>query len=108
MTESNSIPKNELDEVFEILKSQDRRILCLLLLQDEIKNTSDALKNTYWHDKETQISVYHHHLPKLNDAGYITWDKHTDTIQKTDKFTHIKTLYEILQKTSKEPFSTEK
>jgi hypothetical protein len=32
-------------------------------------------------EKEEQIALYHRHLPKLHDAGVVTWDRKTDRIR---------------------------
>lgn len=47
-------------------------------------------------DKES-IRLYHNHLPKLVDYGFIEWNRDENKVQKGPKFDEIRPLLVLLE-----------
>jgi hypothetical protein len=88
------------DNAFNALAHEQRRTLLLDLLESNpqdagVESATGASTPT---DAETQaqIAMYHSHLPKLEDYGYIKWDKHANEVVKGSRFEEIRPLLEFL------------
>lgn len=46
--------------------------------------------------------LYHSHLPKLADAGYIEWDRENDVIRRGPRFSQIAPLVSLMQNHAEE------
>ena len=42
------------------------------------------------------VSLYHHHLPYLEDLGYVRWDRSTNQVERGPNFEEIRPLLELL------------
>lgn len=43
-----------------------------------------------------EIDLYHNHLPKLDDMGFIEWDPEGDTVDRGPPFEEVRPLLEAL------------
>ncbi|ELY56720.1 hypothetical protein C491_11975 [Natronococcus amylolyticus DSM 10524] len=43
------------------------------------------------------ISMRHTHLPKLEEAGFIEWDRETNVVRKGPQFEEIRPLLELME-----------
>lgn len=41
--------------------------------------------------------LYHRHLPKLDEAGYIEWDRERDVIRRGPRFAEIAPLVSLME-----------
>lgn len=81
--------------MINILSKRHRRLILLLLKEDSIKTTNDVMARG---DSEPDnIQLVHTHLPKLEAAGYIQWDRETDEISKGPNFEEIEPLLELIE-----------
>lgn len=98
---SEQVNQRKLDRLFDTLRHPYRRRILLLLSEQSSRGQDE------FHVEELQtvddeinrltIELYHNHLPKLADAGYIEWDESTDIICRGDKFDEIGSLLELME-----------
>lgn len=48
-------------------------------------------------EKLAQMEMFHNHLPKLEELGYITWDRESGTISKGGNWDEVEPLLRLLQ-----------
>ena len=92
--ELQSVPN--LDTQLKLLSRRERRlVLRELLLDGDPFEVADVL------DEETaeseQVTYEHDHLPKLESAGYIEWNRLTGQIARGPQFREIVPLLELLE-----------
>jgi hypothetical protein len=46
--------------------------------------------------EQNQIVLYHNHLPKLDDQGFIQWDPETKMIERGERFDEIRPVLETV------------
>ena len=42
------------------------------------------------------VSLYHHHLPRLDEEGYVAWNRYTNEVERGPKYDEIRPLLELL------------
>ena len=70
------------------------------LLEHNPQEDAHVPENVHEGDRELealQIEMYHVHLPKLEEAGFIEWTKDTHQVVKGPRFDEIRPLLEFLQ-----------
>ena len=79
-----------------ILGERQRRLLLLLLRQKGRLLENDAM----FRGKREQVeqALVRHHLPELEKAGYIEWDRETGEISKGPRFDEIEPILELMEK----------
>ena len=89
------------DNAFSALAHDHRRTLLLDLLEEnpqdagiESATGESALTDA---EQRTQTEMYHTHLPKLEEYGYIEWDQETNEIITGPQFDEIRPLLEFIQ-----------
>jgi DNA-binding transcriptional ArsR family regulator len=87
------------DKVLETLADRQRRVVLLLLKRGAVENEADLLFRS---KDETKAALVHNHLPKLEEAGYIEWDRESGTIEKGPEFDEIEPLLELIEEHSDE------
>ncbi|MDG5778162.1 transcriptional regulator [Haloarculaceae archaeon H-GB2-1] len=90
-----------MDDIFDALANVHRRRLLVALLghnpqQDTVRTPEDA------HGGEKAVEtlqkeLYHTHLPKLEQAGFISWDQETREVRKGPRFDEIRPLLELMR-----------
>ena len=90
-----------MDEHFEALSNVHRRRLLVALLdhnpqRDDIAVPEDVHKGTK--ALETlELELYHSHLPRLEEAGFIRWNQDTHEVMKGPRFDEIRPLLELIR-----------
>lgn len=85
---SMSIQRGRADRVFDVLRKHRRRQLLVVLdewFSSETSIDCAALAERIATDGDStqfQIELTHSHLPKLDSAGFITWDRDAGTVAK--------------------------
>jgi hypothetical protein len=79
------------DTTFDALANEDRRKLLVALLdenpQDAAVDASEAVNTgALKPNHRLQTAMYHSHLPKLVDYGFIEWNRDTQEIVKGPQF----------------------
>jgi hypothetical protein len=86
--------------VFNTLSNEYRRRLLVNLIEHNPQDDSvDIPDDIVIGDKERdllQAEMVHTHLPKLEAAGYIQWEKDTHEVMKGPRFDEIRPLLELI------------
>lgn len=89
------------DAAFDALANEHRRRLLVDLLEENsldatayipVDEDSGILKT----EQQMQIEMYHQHLPKLADEGFIYWNQNTNEIVKGPQFEELWPLLEVV------------
>jgi len=86
------------DELLDALASVQRRRLLVALLvhnpQDEAPpSVAEEGKAA---EVERLVKMEHVHLPKLDEYGFIDWDREANEVNKGERFEEIRPLLELL------------
>ncbi|WP_435158454.1 DUF7344 domain-containing protein [Haladaptatus sp. DFWS20] len=87
------------DKQLSILSNHHRRQVLLALVDTARQTTptdSTATVETDGGDHLQTIAMWHIHLPKLADHGFIDWDRETQRVTKGPKFDEIEPLLTVL------------
>lgn len=86
---SQRTPEPSLDSTFSALANRDRRELLVTLSECNTLVPIDSSDE----DASTQdIEMYHVHLPKLEAAGLIEWNRETNEVRKGARFDEVRPL----------------
>lgn len=90
-----------MDEHFDALSNPHRRRLLVALLEHNPQR-DDAVRPEDIHEGEKALEVlreglFHIHLPKLEEAGFIEWNRDTHEVVKGPEFDEIRPLLELMQ-----------
>ena len=83
----------QLDQLFEALSHPYRRRILSLVAEsnpcDEVEFAPEDLALDSDDTELTTLALYHSHLPKLDAAGFIEWDRDTHVIQRGPRFDEV-------------------
>lgn len=96
------------DEFFEVTSSARRRMLLELLAEFsgpvEQRDATDMIATveadgtpTSEDEKRVYVSLYQTHLPKLDEWGYVDWDRESGEITPTDAGAQAAALFEDIE-----------
>lgn len=87
------------DLVGALANIERRRLLVALLDQNQSKiTTAMTIESSRSMDEDTRfVGLYHVHLPKLADQGFIEWDKRRQEIRRGPQFERIQPVLELLE-----------
>lgn len=85
------------DRIFESLSSRHRRLVLILLKQGLVETQADVIVRGEEDRTEREITLAHNHLPTLEEAGYIEWDRDTGEISKGPRFDEIEPFLELIE-----------
>ncbi|KAB1198033.1 MULTISPECIES: hypothetical protein [Haloferax] len=90
-----------LDEALDALRNVRRRRLLKQLRHGHVARLGGATKvvadgGTNDHD-ELEVELFHLHLPKLDSAGYVSWNREDGAIEKGPRFGEIEPMLELLE-----------
>lgn len=90
-----------LDEAFDVLGNAHRRRLLYTLRDGRVERLCGATRvvvdgggNDY---ARLEVELHHLHLPKLDSAGYVSWDRESGTIETGPRFEEIEPLLDLLE-----------
>lgn len=94
--EIRQIHTDPLDRLFASLSHPTRRRILTTLAEDNPRNKAEFESPAFRPDDEPperfKIELHHTHLPKLDEAGYIEWDRESDTVRRGSAFEEIRSL----------------
>lgn len=95
-----STGQSALDRAFEILSHPYRRRILMLLSEvnprDEDEITPEKIATEDDELEPLTTELYHLHLPKLEEASYVAWDRDTHTIRRGSRFDEIAPLIKLM------------
>lgn len=95
--------------VFDLLRNEHRRRLLAELVantpQPEVPVGNECLSQDEMTHRE--IEMYHIHLPKLQDAGVIEWDRGNQQVLKGPAFDQIRPYLEVVRREMSSDINTE-
>ncbi|WP_132058363.1 DUF7344 domain-containing protein [Halorussus amylolyticus] len=85
------------DKSFDALRNEHRRELLLALLEHNPQTVTKPIPAggevaPADADRQFQTAMYHQHLPKLEEYGFIGWDRDSHEIVKGPQFDDIRPL----------------
>lgn len=95
------------DRVLDALNHPYRRRLLVSLLEHNPQDDDDPQESSVdlgdasviGIDEElVQMEMFHNHLPKLEELGYIRWDREAGTISKGPNWDEVEPLLQLLHK----------
>ena len=98
----NGTPSNSLsgaqNELFEQLSHPTRRYILLELAVADPGEAFSLEDSTTEIDPagQNRIELWHQHLPKLSNAGYVEWDKQTETLVRGPRFDAVAPILKLL------------
>lgn len=97
--------RNRLDDLFDALGDSHRRRLLVALLQHnpqaDTGSSADGLLSEEPSDA-LELQLYHTHLPKLEERGYVEWDREAHTVSVGPAFDEVRPVLELLDEHSDE------
>jgi len=85
-----------MDEMFATLADRERRRVLLALLEHNPQPEVIGVGSDDFGDDRRLLQLTHAHLPKLEAAGYIEWDRDAHEVVKGPSFDEIRPLLELL------------
>lgn len=88
------------DALFEVLASERRRRLLIDLLErtpGEAVETPPGRSAGDGEPERVQLELYHVHLPKMEDAGLVCWDRDTHDVTEGPQFERTRPALELLK-----------
>ena len=93
--------RTDLETQFEAVANTHRRRLLVTLYEHNPQRTDEAIsKNLQIGDAEQdelEAQFYHNHLPRLDAAGFITWNQERNEITKGPNFDEIRPLLAVVE-----------
>lgn len=90
-----------LDELFDVLNHPyRRRILTLLDEHNPRREDEFSMDELSTEDDDLELfttALYHTHLPRLADAGFIEWDRDEDVIRRGPRFDEVAPLIALMR-----------
>ncbi|MFC7203678.1 ArsR family transcriptional regulator [Haloferax namakaokahaiae] len=102
MTGTSQQPRPSLDTLLDVLSNRFRRRLLVALLEHNPQSDRDThIPNDGPHDENEvdvlTLQVVHVHLPKLDAAGFVEWNRRANSISKGPRFEEIRPLLELMR-----------
>jgi len=93
-------PDRSLDRIFDALRHPYRRRILLLVSEHNPRGEDEfGVEDLATEDDDLELltaELYHRHLPKLAESGYIEWDEDERTIRRGPKFDEIAPLLRLM------------
>jgi hypothetical protein len=88
-----------LDRMFDVLSHPYRRRVLLLVSEANPRGEDEFSPSDVATDDDAELlttELFHSHLPKLAESGFIDWDRDTHTIRRGDRFDEIAPLLRLM------------
>lgn len=98
-TATSSTPS--LDTIFDALADEHRRRLLVTLLErdpedENLRVPEDVASGDADHES-FEIQLIHVHLPKLDDWGFVDWNRRTDEVRRGPRFGEVRQVLELVR-----------
>jgi hypothetical protein len=92
--------RSTLDQLFEALSHPYRRRILTAIATRNPQHEDDFTPAEFAGDDEKfeqcLTALHHNHLPRLDEAGFIEWDREAKTIRRGPRYDEIVPLVELL------------
>lgn len=90
-----------LDRLFDVLSQANRRHILSLVGETDRRDgeglvLGDLVADDGGSERRT-LELVHVNLPKLEDAGYVTWDREGNSIRRGPRFEEVASVVELMQ-----------
>lgn len=90
------------DEALRALAHPDRRRLLTALLECEHRTTDavhalDVVSAARRDPARLSVELYHNHLPRLEDAGFVRWDGESLEVSAGPRFDEVRCAFESME-----------
>ena len=88
-----------LDVLFDALAQPARRRILTALAQSNPRDDDEFAPEDFATDEERDTfltSLHHVHLPHLEDAGFVEWDRETETVTRGPRYDEVAPLVELM------------
>lgn len=90
-----------LDQILDVLSHPYRRRILSLIAESNPRDEAEFSPVDLLEDEEDSefqtVDLYHNHLPKLAEAGYIEWNRDTHTIRRGRRFDEVAPLIRLMR-----------
>lgn len=90
----------DLDQVFRALSHTTRRRVLTSLMKDNPRGQQEFETMEFVPDGPEQetstVRLRHTHLPHLDDAGFVDWDRESGTVTRGEHFQDLRPLLELM------------
>lgn len=93
--EGRAVSPEAIDAMMDALGSRTRRVVLTALVGGATETSVAALERRIDHE-DAGIRLYHTELPRLAAAGYIEWDRESDTVSRGSRFAEAEPLVRLL------------
>lgn len=90
--DSDAVTTATTDELFALLTDVHRRRVLVSLLDDSVVDPETALLD----EDCSAVELQHAHLPKLDDAAVVDWDRGDGAVRRGPQFESIRPTLELL------------
>jgi len=94
--EGRAVSSEAIDSMMDALRSRPRRVVLMTLIERPTEVSIAALERDLTREN-ARISLFHSHLPKLADTGYIEWDEDAETVSRGPRFSEVEPLVQLLR-----------
>jgi predicted transcriptional regulator len=89
-----------LDRVFDVLSRSTRRRVLRILVEPAPRDRGEVALSSLVSEAEdvesARLELTHVHLPKLDDAGIVEWDREAGTVARGPTFEAVRPVVEAL------------
>jgi hypothetical protein len=81
-----------LDELLDVLSHLHRQSILTHLSDHSPQDEDEFNQQTIMNENNSDllsIELFHNHLPKLNNAGFIDWNQENDVVRRGSRFDEI-------------------
>lgn len=90
-----------LDRLFDVLSQAHRRHILSLVGETDRRDDEGLVLGDLVSDEDGRerrtLELVHVNLPKLEDAGYVTWDREGNAIRRGPRFDEVASVIELMQ-----------
>lgn len=100
---------NLVDQTFDILRHSSRRRILMRLYHHSGPGKASIDPTDFIpedaNQEQIQSELYHTHLPRLDDSGFVDWDRHRDLIMRGPQFEELYPFLDLLEESEDRSFS---
>lgn len=96
-------PSDRIDSVMNALMKPERRRVLFRLLDEPTEASVESITR-HLSEEDAQLKLYHAHLPKLSDEGYIMWDTDREAISRGPNYAYVEPVLRTLNRHTETEF----